>query len=86
MNCTASKKGYHVSGDFAITMANFPGLESLFASIESKITSNYDGLICFLHWNIVNRGFTCVGHGEDVSDVLCKLIKRDITCKRFCQI
>eukprot|EP00057_Strongylocentrotus_purpuratus_P030843 XP_782862.1 PREDICTED: proteasome inhibitor PI31 subunit [Strongylocentrotus purpuratus] len=48
-------------------MANFPGFESLFASIESKITSNYDGLICFLHWNIVNRGFTCVGHGEDTS-------------------
>ncbi|XP_041477683.1 proteasome inhibitor PI31 subunit-like isoform X1 [Lytechinus variegatus] len=48
-------------------MAKFPGLESLFASIESKIRSNYDGLICFIHWNVVNKGFRCVGHGDDTS-------------------
>ncbi|XP_036274077.1 proteasome inhibitor PI31 subunit isoform X4 [Pipistrellus kuhlii] len=40
------------------------GLEVLFASAAPTITCAQDALVCFLHWELVMRGYHCVGAGE----------------------
>lgn len=42
------------------------GLEVLFASAAPTITCAQDALVCFLHWELVMRGYHCVGAGEQV--------------------
>ncbi|XP_038051348.1 proteasome inhibitor PI31 subunit-like [Patiria miniata] len=45
-------------------MAASTGLELLYASVQNQIRSQYDALICCLHWNMVQNGFKCVGAGD----------------------
>lgn len=42
------------------------GLEVLFASTAPAITCAQDALVCFLHWELVTRGYYGVGAGEQV--------------------
>ena len=44
-----------------------PGMELLYASVKDQIRSQYDALVCCLHWNMVHSGFKCVGTEESVS-------------------
>ncbi|XP_071804395.1 proteasome inhibitor PI31 subunit-like [Asterias amurensis] len=41
-----------------------PGMELLYASVKYQIRSQYDALVCCLHWNMVHSGFKCVGTEE----------------------
>ncbi|XP_070276180.1 proteasome inhibitor PI31 subunit isoform X1 [Myotis yumanensis] len=40
------------------------GLEVLFASAAPAMTCAQDALVCFLHWELVTRGYYSVGAGE----------------------
>ncbi|XP_051997005.1 proteasome inhibitor PI31 subunit-like [Xyrauchen texanus] len=44
------------------------GLELLFNCVSSSITCCQDALICFVHWEIVKRGYKCLGTGDDPRD------------------
>ncbi|XP_072175430.1 proteasome inhibitor PI31 subunit-like [Diadema setosum] len=46
-------------------MANSPGLELLFASVQSQLQSENDALVCYIHWNLVHQGFKCIGKGDE---------------------
>lgn len=46
--------------------ARMAGLEVLFASAAPAITCAQDALVCFLHWELVTRGYYSVGAGEQV--------------------
>ncbi|KAK1337350.1 hypothetical protein QTO34_001976 [Cnephaeus nilssonii] len=52
------------------------GLEVLFASAAPTITCAQDALVCFLHWELVTRGYYSVGAGEqpDPSDKKSELL------------
>ena len=56
-----------------LKMASAVGLELLYASIENQIRSQYDALVCCLHWNMIQNGFKCVGVGEEVSMFHCHI-------------
>lgn len=45
-----------------------PGLELLFNSIKSQIKTSQDALIAVLHWELISKGFKCLGNGEESSD------------------
>ena len=51
---------------FCVMMAAAVGLELLYSSIESQIRSQYDALVCCLHWNMIQNEFKCIGKGEQV--------------------
>ncbi|KAJ8358894.1 hypothetical protein SKAU_G00154190 [Synaphobranchus kaupii] len=40
------------------------GLELLYSSVVSKITSPQDAVVCFVHWEIVRSGHKCIGSGD----------------------
>ncbi|GAB1599694.1 proteasome inhibitor PI31 subunit-like [Argonauta hians] len=48
-------------------MANYPGLELLFRSVE--LNSVQDAAICFLHWEFITNGFK-IPIGTELSEVL----------------
>lgn len=42
------------------------GLELLYTSVASSITSPQDAVVCFIHWEIVKSGYKCLGAGDEV--------------------
>ncbi|XP_051567815.1 proteasome inhibitor PI31 subunit-like [Myxocyprinus asiaticus] len=44
------------------------GLELLFNCVSDSVTCCQDALICFVHWEIVKRGYKCLGTGDDPRD------------------
>ncbi|XP_048727093.2 proteasome inhibitor PI31 subunit-like [Ostrea edulis] len=42
-----------------------PGLELLFNSIKSQFNSCQDALIAVFHWELISKGFKCLGNGEE---------------------
>ncbi|XP_036387476.1 proteasome inhibitor PI31 subunit [Megalops cyprinoides] len=40
------------------------GLELLYTSVVSNISSPQDALVCFVHWEIVRHGYKCLGTGD----------------------
>ncbi|XP_022101501.1 proteasome inhibitor PI31 subunit-like [Acanthaster planci] len=50
------------------------GLELLYTSVKNQIRSQYDALVCCLHWNMVHSGFKCVGLGEEASGQKSELL------------
>lgn len=51
-----------------------PGLELLFNSIKSQIKTSHDALIAVLHWELISKGFKCLGNGEEVKSVVTVFI------------
>lgn len=51
-----------------------PGLELLFNSIKSQIKTSQDALIAVLHWELISKGFKCLGNGEEVKSVVSVFI------------
>eukprot|EP00058_Branchiostoma_floridae_P004554 XP_002590042.1 hypothetical protein BRAFLDRAFT_224758 [Branchiostoma floridae] len=47
-------------------MAVAAGLELLYSSVCEQVQSEHDALVCFLHWEMVQSGFKCVGKGDEV--------------------
>ncbi|XP_053353692.1 proteasome inhibitor PI31 subunit-like [Clarias gariepinus] len=41
------------------------GLEVLYSYVASSITSSQDAVVCFIHWEIVKRGYKCLGTGDE---------------------
>ncbi|KPP75133.1 proteasome inhibitor PI31 subunit-like [Scleropages formosus] len=41
------------------------GLELLYNSVASSISCPQDVLVCFVHWEIVRRGYKCLGVGDE---------------------
>ncbi|XP_069507034.1 proteasome inhibitor PI31 subunit [Ambystoma mexicanum] len=41
-----------------------PGLQLLFASVSNELTVPQDALICFVHWELVSKGYGCLGTGD----------------------
>lgn len=44
------------------------GLELLYTRVASSITSPQDAVVCFIHWEIVKRGYKCLGTGDEVRE------------------
>ena len=42
------------------------GLEVLFASVQDKLKTPEDAIICCLHWTVIQQGLKCIGAGEQV--------------------
>ncbi|TSZ54742.1 Proteasome inhibitor PI31 subunit [Bagarius yarrelli] len=40
------------------------GMEVLYNSVASSITSPQDAIVCFIHWEIVKSGYKCLGSGD----------------------
>lgn len=51
-----------------------PGLELLFNSIKSQIKTSHDALIAVLHWELISKGFKCLGNEEEVKSVVTVFI------------
>lgn len=51
-----------------------PGLELLFNSIKSQIKTSHDALIAVLHWELISKGFKCLGNGEEVKSAVTVFI------------
>lgn len=40
------------------------GLEPLFTNIQGSIKSDFDVLVCSVHWALISSGFKAIGAGE----------------------
>ncbi|KAG9474621.1 proteasome inhibitor PI31 subunit [Eleutherodactylus coqui] len=41
-----------------------PGLELLYELVSPRITEPQEPLVCFIHWEFIRRGLSCLGTGE----------------------
>ncbi|KAK3557154.1 hypothetical protein QTP70_024719 [Hemibagrus guttatus] len=41
------------------------GLEVLYTSVASSISSPQDAVVCFIHWEVVKSGYKCLGSGDE---------------------
>nr|XP_022301346.1 proteasome inhibitor PI31 subunit-like [Crassostrea virginica] len=45
-----------------------PGLELLFNSIKNQLKTSQDALTAVFHWELISKGFKCIGNGEEAPD------------------
>lgn len=51
--------------EITFTMAS-PGLELLFNSVKNQLKTSQDALTAVFHWELISKGFKCIGNGEEV--------------------
>ncbi|XP_078584489.1 proteasome inhibitor PI31 subunit-like [Branchiostoma floridae x Branchiostoma japonicum] len=59
-------------------MAVAAGLELLYSSVCEQVQSEHDALVCFLHWEMVQSGFKCVGKGDEAPVKASKAKKSEL--------
>lgn len=50
--------------DYQRSMA---GLEVLYACVGGSVSCPQDAVVCFVHWEMIQSGYRCVGSGDEVS-------------------
>ena len=43
------------------------GLEVLYSCVSSGISCPQDAVVCFIHWEMIQSGYRCIGSGDEVS-------------------
>ncbi|XP_037304306.1 proteasome inhibitor PI31 subunit [Pungitius pungitius] len=41
------------------------GLEVLYTCVGRSVTCPQDAVVCFVHWEMIKRGFRCIGSGDE---------------------
>lgn len=44
------------------------GLEVLYTCVGRSVTCPQDAVVCFVHWEMIKRGFRCIGSGDEVKE------------------
>uniref|UniRef100_G3N417 Proteasome inhibitor PI31 subunit n=2 Tax=Gasterosteus aculeatus aculeatus TaxID=481459 RepID=G3N417_GASAC len=55
------------------------GLEVLYTCVGRSVTCPQDAVVCFVHWEMIKRGFRCIGSGDEPlsSDQKSELLPAD---------
>ncbi|XP_036958232.1 proteasome inhibitor PI31 subunit [Acanthopagrus latus] len=55
------------------------GLEVLYTCVSGSISCPQDAVVCFVHWDLIKRGYRCIGSGDEPrsSDKKSELLPAD---------